>query len=183
MWNQNRLVPHCGTKQDCGNKLVLQCGTKPQCIYRLVPQCGIETDWFYIVELNKVVETYWFHNVEPLSRPRKSVHTIYHQLSIVWTDFLGRENGSTMWNHYVDPESQSIHIPSTLYSIDWLSGSGKRFHNVEPLCRPRKSVYTYIYHQLSIVYNDSMGFEYSSAMWNHCPSQSWFHIQVQHWCL
>ena len=76
----------------------------------MVPQCGIETDWFYIVEPNKVVETNWFCNVEP-NKPNR--------LSIAWTDFLGRENGSTMWNHYPDPESQSIlYIPSTLYSMD-----------------------------------------------------------------
>ena len=32
--------------------------------------------------------------------------------------------------------------------MDWLSGSGKRFHNVEPLSWPRKSVHTYTINSL-----------------------------------
>ena len=86
-------------------------------------QTRLDTNWFCDVEPNHNVDTDWFHNVEP----KQTCSTLWNQTR------LWKHIGSTMWNHYLDSESQSIHIPSTHYSMDWLSGLGKQFHNVEPL--------------------------------------------------
>merc|ERR1739836_5503 len=100
----------------------------------MVPQCGT------IIPTQKV-----------------SPYYIYHQLSIVWTDFLGRENGSTMWIQFV--------------------------HSLVPHCGtiiPTQKVSPYyIYHQISIVWTDFLGRENGSTMWNHYPdpeSQSILYI-------
>ena len=111
---------------------------------KTVPQCGtiistqkVSPYIMYTINSLQYGLTFWVGKTVPqcgtiIPTQKVSPYYIYHQLSIVWTDFLGRENGSTLQNHFPNPKSQPILIPSPLYSIGRLLGLGKRFHIVEP---------------------------------------------------
>ena len=108
--------------------------------------------------------------------PTQKVSPYYRELMvyIVWTDFLGRDNGSTMWNQTMDKlvphcgtvsrPRKSVHTIESWWFMYWLTLWVKKlvpqcgtklwtkwFHIVESFSRPRKSVWFVWFHNLEPV--------------------------------
>ena len=82
-----------------------------------------------------------------------------------------------MWNHYPDPESQPILIPSHLYSIGWLLGLAKWFHimllNYGTIALPQFDS-TLRFHTCVFSFADSLPYGIINNVLRTAPSQNKF---------